>query len=65
MKMENKGLSNFFWGIIAVILGVTLFKKFDFENLKFEKPWLAIVYIICFSFAIYGLITNAKNQKKP
>ena len=30
--------------IIAVVLGWTIFKQFDFEKLKFEKPALAVVY---------------------
>jgi hypothetical protein len=28
-----------------MVLGWTIFKQFDFENLKFEKPALAIIYI--------------------
>ena len=41
--MGNKKSLNFFFVIIAIILGRALFKQFDFENLKFEKPALAIV----------------------
>lgn len=59
--MENKKASNFFFGIIAIIIGSTLFKHFDFQNLKFEKPALDVVYLITFIISIYFL---AKNLKK-
>ncbi|UIR54938.1 hypothetical protein LZQ00_11675 [Sphingobacterium sp. SRCM116780] len=60
--MEKKKALSFTFIIIAIILGVTLFKQFDFENLKFEKTGLAIVYGIAFIFSIYFLIRNAKNK---
>ncbi|SDD74439.1 hypothetical protein SAMN05216464_102439 [Mucilaginibacter pineti] len=60
--MERNKTPSFTLSIIAIILGVTLFKQFDFENLKFEKPWLAIVYIIVFVTSIYFLIKNFKNK---
>lgn len=44
--MSNKKELPFLLIIIAIILGWTLFRKFDFENLRFEQPALAIVYII-------------------
>jgi hypothetical protein len=30
--------------IPAIIIGIALYEQFDFENLKFEKPVLAICY---------------------
>ena len=60
--MENKKAPNFFLVIIAIILGQALFKQFDFENLEFEKPSLAVVYIIVFGFSIYLLVTKTKNR---
>ncbi|MDB5129403.1 MAG: hypothetical protein JWQ85_3635 [Mucilaginibacter sp.] len=60
--MEKKKTLSFTFSIVAIILGVTLFKQFDFENLKFEKTGLAIVYIIVFVFSIYVLIKNFKNK---
>jgi len=60
--MENKKASNFFFGIIAIILGWTLFKQFDFENLKFKHTGLAIIYIVTFVFSIYFLIRNYKKR---
>ncbi len=59
--MENKKSLNFFFVIIAAILGWTLFKQFDFDNLKFKHTGLAIIYIIVFAFSIYLLFK--KNKK--
>ena len=57
----KKGL-NFFFLIIAIILGWTLFKQFDFENLKFEKTGLAILYMVVFVISIYLLVKNYKHR---
>jgi predicted ferric reductase len=62
--MENKKGINFFLGIVAIILGWTLFKQFDFENLKFKHTGLAIIYIVTFVFSISVLIRNYKNSPK-
>jgi len=60
---NNKGL-NFFFLLIAIIVGSALFKQFDFKNLKFEKPALAIVYLLTFGFSLYFLIKHYKNKPK-
>jgi len=60
--MEKKKALSFTFSIVAIILGVTLFKKFDFETLRFEKTGLAIVYAIGFLIAIYVLISNARTK---
>jgi predicted ferric reductase len=62
MKMETKKLSSFAFKVIAVILGVSLFKQFDFKNFTFEKPALAIVYLIVFAFSIYSIVKNSRNR---
>lgn len=62
--MENKKTPNIFLIIIAIIIGSALFKQFNFENLKFEKPALAIVYIITFVLLIYFLIRDYKNRSE-
>ncbi|WP_264532373.1 hypothetical protein [Flavobacterium sp. N502540] len=59
--MENKKASSFIFAIIAIIIGTTLYKQFDFEKLTFEKPTLAALYIIVFLFSIFVLIKNAKK----
>lgn len=62
--MEKNKVPVFTLSIVAIILGVVLFKQFDFKNLTFEKPGLAIVYLIAFVIAIYFLIKNAKTNNK-
>jgi nicotinamide riboside transporter PnuC len=62
--MENKKLASFIFGTVAIILGWTLVKHFDFENLRFEKPWLDGLYLITFAISIYVLIRNNKDELK-
>lgn len=59
--MENKKVVNFIFWIVAIILGVTLFKQFDFETFKFEKPALAVIYFLCFAFSVFILVKNSKK----
>ena len=60
--MKYKIAPNFFFVIIVIILGAALFKQFDFQNLKVEKPALAIVYIIAFIICIGFMIKKSKNK---
>lgn len=62
--MKNQKAPVFTLSIVAIILGVTLYKQFDFKNLTFEKPALAIVYIIVFLFSIFVLIKNFKKRSE-
>jgi hypothetical protein len=63
--MENKKGINLFFVFIAVILGSTLFKHFDFENFKFQDPALDILFLIVFAVSIYLLIKDyRKNSAK-
>lgn len=59
--MENKKPITFIFWVIAIILGVTLFKQFDFQNLKFEKPALAAVYALVFVFSVFIIVKNSKK----
>ena len=61
--MKNMKTSNIFSVIIILILGYALYDKFDFENLKFEKPAIAIVYVIAIVISIYLLIKDFKKKK--
>lgn len=60
--MENKKTPTFMFGVVAIILGWTLFKHFDFKNLSFQKPWLDGLYLVIFILSIYILIKN--NRKR-
>jgi TRAP-type C4-dicarboxylate transport system permease small subunit len=52
----------FLFGIIAIILGWTLYKQFDFQKLKFEKPALAVVYISTFIVSVFMLLRNLRSK---
>jgi len=60
--MDNKKAPNLILLIVAIILGVVLFKQFDFEKFKFQKPVLAVVYIIVFVAAVFLLVKNNKKS---
>jgi hypothetical protein len=60
--MEMKKAPTFTFSIVAIIVGVALFKQFDSKNLKFENTGLSIIYAIVFIFSIYLLITNFKKK---
>ena len=57
---NNKSITFVFW-VIAIILGVTLFKQFDVKTLKFENPAMAVIYAIVFLFSVYYIIKNSKK----
>ena len=50
--------------IIAVILGGAIFKDFDFEKLKFEKPAMAVVYILTFLMTLYFIFKKDKQKEE-
>lgn len=56
-------MPNFSFAIIAIILGVSLFRQFDYETLTFEKPALAVVYLIAFTMSIFFLIKGRKKNE--
>lgn len=60
--MKYKVVPNFFFVIIALILGGALYKQFDFQNLEFEYPALAVVYIIVFITSIVLMIKKSKKN---
>jgi nicotinamide riboside transporter PnuC len=60
--MESKKGINFFFAFIAVILGWTLFKHLDFQNLKLKEPVLDILYLVVFVISIYLLIKDYKKR---
>jgi predicted ferric reductase len=62
--MNNKKEYSFPLLIIAVVLGWTIFKQFDFENLKFEKPAMAVVYILTFLMTVYFIFKKDKGKVK-
>lgn len=62
--MENKKGLNVVFVIIAGILGSAIYKQFDFETYKFDKPALAVLYIIVLLASIYFLIKDLTTRTK-
>ena len=60
--MSNKKGLSFPLLIIAIVLGWTIYKQFNFENFKFEKPAIAVVYIIAFAIVVYLLVKKDKKK---
>ena len=60
--MDSK-TSNFSFTIIAIILGVVIFKQFDFDTFKFKNTALGIVYVLAFLFSIFILLKNKQKSK--
>ena len=60
--MESKKGPSFVLIIVAIIVGGALYKQFDFEKLQFEKPALAIVYLIVFLASVYFIIKDLRNK---
>jgi hypothetical protein len=62
--MENKKGINFFLAIIAIITGSKLYKHFDFQNLRFEKPLIDTIFLLTFVGAVTLLIKDYLNRRK-
>jgi hypothetical protein len=60
--MENKKGINFFFAIIAIIVGSAIYKQFDFEKLRFEKPALAVIYMVVFIASIFFIIKDYRKR---
>jgi len=60
--MEKNSALTFTLSIVAIILGVVLFKQFNFETLKFKHTGLAVIYMIVFVASVFILIKNARNK---
>ncbi|MFK7953830.1 MAG: hypothetical protein AB8B73_13375 [Ekhidna sp.] len=60
--MENKKTPNFFLLVIVTILGMAIYKEFDFQSFRFDKPALAVVYIIVFVVCLVLMIRKYKSK---
>ncbi|MBK6775044.1 MAG: hypothetical protein IPG74_04065 [Flavobacteriales bacterium] len=61
--MENKRSLNLPMLIIAIIIGSGLVDQFDIEKLSFEKPALAVVYMIGLAIAVYVLAAGFRKGR--
>lgn len=58
---RKKGL-NFFFLILAIIIGSRLYQHIDFQNLTLEKPVLDIIYLVTFVALIIFLVKDFIKQ---
>ncbi|SKA01142.1 hypothetical protein SAMN04488132_10830 [Sediminibacterium ginsengisoli] len=56
---NKKGLSLPFL-IIAIVIGSAIYREFNFETYRFEKPALAVVYILTFVMCVYFMVRGRK-----
>ena len=60
--MKYKLVPHFVFVIIAIIVGVALFKLVNFKDFEVEKPALAAVYAIVLISSIFFMIKKVKNK---
>ena len=60
--MKFKIVPNVIAVILAVIIGAALFKQIDFLHMTFEKPLLALVYLIGFLISIGFMIKKTTTK---
>lgn len=62
--MQNKNNAPVFvLRIVAIIVGIALYKQFDFKTMQFEKPALAAVYAVVFIFSVYIIIKDFRKKR--
>jgi len=49
--------------ILAIILGLSAFRKFDFQTMQFENLGLGILYLVSFVFCIVAFVRSFKNSQ--
>ena len=59
--MNIQKAPSFVLTIIAVILGVTLFKHLDFKTFTTEKPALDALYLVIFIACVYIIVKSRRN----
>lgn len=59
--MKYKLRPNFFFIVVALIVGSAFFRQIDFQNLTIENPALAAIYGITF---IVSILLMLKRPKK-
>lgn len=62
MNTEKSKAPLFTMWVVAFIVGVALYKQFDFDSMRFKHIGLSIIYMATFVFAVYVLIKNRKKK---
>lgn len=56
--MEKNNPMTFTMSIVAIIVGVALYRQIDFKTMTVEKPALAVIYAVTFAGAVFVLAKN-------
>ncbi len=62
--MEKNNTPVFTLTIVAIIVGVALFKQIDFNNFTVEKPALSAIYFVTFAASVLILAKHFINKSK-
>jgi len=60
--MEKNNSMTFTMSIVAIIVGVALYKQIDFKTMTVEKPALAVLYAVTFLIAVAVLVKNFRQK---
>lgn len=52
------------FAMIAVVLGVAVFKQLNFEDLSFKKPALGTVYLLSFILSVVLMLKGKKSNNQ-
>lgn len=63
--MNKNNTPVFTLSILAIIVGVALYKLIDFKNLTVAKPALGVIYFVTFVFSVFVLAKHfiTKSRK--
>jgi hypothetical protein len=59
--MKNKIGFNLIFALLAFPIGLALYREFDFQQGRFEKPALGFLYLVTFAIALYLMLK--KNER--
>jgi len=62
--MKNKIGFNLVFALLAFLIGIALFREFDFETFTFKKTALGILYLITFIFCIIFMLKKKQQHEK-
>jgi len=60
--MKNKIGFNLGFAIIALPIGIALFRDFDFASFTFKRPVLNTLYLVTFLFLIYFMLKKDSSK---
>lgn len=60
--MEPKKGINFFFTIIALIVGSAALRNIQFSTLTVKQPALTTLYVLVFASAVYGILHERKKK---